>query len=98
MSSQRDPGEVLVEHLNEIADLSNVRVVDIGCGNGHLTFRYAATARRVVGVDTNAERLSSALRDRPPTLHNRAHFAQAHAEVLPFPSASFDAAILSWSL
>ena len=98
MPSQRDPEGIASKHLYEFADLANARVLEIGCGDGHLTWRYAAAAKRVVGIDPNAMRLAVAYRDRPSTLRTKVRLAQTSTEALPFSSETFDVAILSWSL
>lgn len=98
MSSQRDPEKILTKHLHNVEDLANARVLEIGAGDGHLTWCYAAAAKHVVGIDPNAKRLVSALRDQPPALRTILTFVQARAEALPFRRETFDAAILSWTL
>jgi ubiquinone/menaquinone biosynthesis C-methylase UbiE len=95
---QRDPEETETKYLHTLADLSNARVIEIGCGDGRLTWRYAASAGRVVGTDPDPSRLTSARRDCPPVLYASLSFAQARAEALPFPPATFDLALLAWSL
>src|SRR3954453_7905489 len=36
------------------------RIVDLGCGTGHLTAQRARTGARVVGIDSSAEMISQA--------------------------------------
>jgi len=69
------------------------RVLDLGCGDGQLTSRIAATGAEVCGVDASAAMVEAA----------RAHGIRAEiarAEMLPFPAAAFDAvfsnAALHW--
>lgn len=98
MPSQRDPEGIVTRYIYEFADLTNARVLDIGCGDGYLTWRIAPGATHVVGIDPKATSLSGALRDRPVALQTKVGLAQARGEALPFPSGIFDVAILSWTL
>ncbi len=68
-------------------------ILDLGCGDGQLTLRIAATGASVVGVDTSAEMVASA--------RARGVVAEvANAEALPFAGRTFDAvfsnAVLHW--
>jgi ubiquinone/menaquinone biosynthesis C-methylase UbiE len=98
MTLQRDPEEHEITHLHDFADFAGARVLEIGCGEGRLTWRYAASAGRVAGIDSDFNRLSVAPGDCPPTLRSRVAFALARAENLPFPRETFDLALLAWSL
>ena len=60
------------------------RLLDVGCGTGHWTGRFAARGYRVVGVDVSPEMLAGA-RGVSPAL------AVADARALPFRDAAFDA-------
>jgi SAM-dependent methyltransferase len=59
-------------------------VLDLGCGDGHLTQRLAATGAHVLGVDASADMVAAA-RERGIEAE------QANAESLPFHDATFDA-------
>ena len=69
------------------------RILDIGCGDGQLTQRIAATGAVVVGVDTSKQMVAAA---RSCGIEA----TEASAESLPYPDASFDAvfsnAALHW--
>ncbi len=68
-------------------------VLEIGCGQGRLTAKYAALVT-VVGIDL-PESLPAAGRRAFPEL---AEVAAASAVALPFQAEQFDAAIFSLSL
>jgi trans-aconitate methyltransferase len=69
------------------------RILDLGCGDGQLTQRIAATGAGVVGVDASREMVAAA-RSRGVTAD------EATAESLPYNSGTFDAvfsnAALHW--
>lgn len=68
-------------------------ILDLGCGDGQLTQRLAATGAHVLGVDASADMVAAA-RERGIEAE------RANAESLPFHDATFDAvfsnAALHW--
>jgi ubiquinone/menaquinone biosynthesis C-methylase UbiE len=78
----------------QLADLANVargqRVLDVGCGPGALTTELVGRvgAENVAAVDPSAAFVAAARKRHPGV-----RVEQATAEALPFPHASFDAAI-----
>jgi len=84
-------GESLVALL---APRPGERILDLGCGTGHLTARIAETGATVVGLDHSAEMLEQARLAYP-----RLEFVQADARTFTF-AESFDAvfsnAALHW--
>lgn len=68
-------------------------ILDLGCGDGQLSHRLAATGAHVLGVDASAEMVAAA-RERGVEAE------QANAELLPFHDGTFDAvfsnAALHW--
>ena len=76
-----------------LAPQSGERILDLGCGDGQLTQRIAATGASVVGVDASREMVAAA--------RARGVLAdEGNAELLPHPDAAFDAvfsnAALHW--
>ncbi len=98
MTVQRDPEKREINHLHAFADFAGARVLEVGCGEGRLTWRYAGAAAQVMGVDPDPARLDVASREIPPGLRSTVTFARAKAEALPFPRETFDLAVLAWSL
>lgn len=80
------------------------RVLEIGCGDGRLTWRYAAQAAHVTGIDPNAEKIERACQSIPPVLARRVAFQTASLEDFyavwrAHPrQRRFDRVLLSWSL
>ena len=98
MTVQKDSEGSEKKHLHKFVDLRNKRVLEIGCGEGRLTWRYAETAKNVVGIDPDRNSLRVASYDRPSDLEGTVHFANAQAEHVPFRKETFDIALLAWSL
>ncbi len=79
----------------EVLELSGKRVVDVGCGDGHLTRLMASQGASVLGVECSPRQLAKA----------RAHPGQAGAEVvegvgqaLPVADGSVDVVLFAGSL
>lgn len=64
------------------------RVLDIGTGEGQVARLLSAQGMRVTGVDPTAAQITEAARRG-----GGSRFARAGAAALPFPDASFDAAV-----
>lgn len=98
MSLQKDSDRNEIKNLNKFVDLKDKRVLEIGCGEGRLTWQYAKSARSVVAIDLDHDSLRVAKVDRPSDLEDQIHLACANSEHLPFSKEKFDIAILAWSL
>ena len=98
MLPDRDPEGKETEMLNRLGRLVGARVLEIGCGTGRLTWRYARAALSVVAIDPDGEALAQATRDVPADLLLRLNWIEAEAEALPFSPGRFDTAIFAWSL
>ncbi len=78
-----------------IALLSGKRIVDLGCGNGRLARRFAASGNAVTGVDSSEEQIRLA---RAESSGDNPAYLLRPMETTGLPDASFDAAVLSQSL
>jgi 2-polyprenyl-3-methyl-5-hydroxy-6-metoxy-1,4-benzoquinol methylase len=93
-----DPTGAELAALAEIVDFSGLRVLEIGCGSGRLTWRYAAPAKEVLGIDPDEEAIATARAATPPELRERVHFDIASPVERDVPRGHFDLAFFSWSL
>jgi ubiquinone/menaquinone biosynthesis C-methylase UbiE len=94
---ERDPEGNETRHLHNLVKFANLSVLEVGCGDGRLTQRYAAFPRQIAAIDPDPVRLTTAVESSPASL-THVNYVQAHAEALPFQSDIFDLAILAWSL
>ena len=98
MSLQKDLGRNEIKYLHKFVDFKDQRVLEIGCGEGRLTWQYAKETRSVVAIDLDRDALRVAKVDRPSDLNDQIYLACANSEYLPFSKEKFDIAILAWSL
>ncbi len=94
----RDPEGRELANLEQVTRLQDAAVVEIGCGNGRLTWRYAAQAASVLAFDSDRGILAEALVARPAELMSKVALVRAAAEALPARRDTYDLAIFAWSL
>jgi 2-polyprenyl-3-methyl-5-hydroxy-6-metoxy-1,4-benzoquinol methylase len=100
MIIRQDPEENEIRSLIRLVDLSGRDVLEIGCGDGRLTWRYALQAASVVAIDSFCPSIRQARVDMPGAFQDRVELRQVG--FLDFASAcaseTYDIALLSWSL
>jgi ubiquinone/menaquinone biosynthesis C-methylase UbiE len=74
------------------------RVLDLGCGDGRFALGVAPFAAHVEGLDPDPEAIAMARKTARKSAVGNARFAVGAAQRLPYPGASFDVVILSWTL
>ncbi|HEY1775792.1 MAG TPA: class I SAM-dependent methyltransferase [Solirubrobacteraceae bacterium] len=82
--------------LDEVLDLRERDVLDVGCGEGWLVRHLLAAGAQPVGIDPLAVALERARRDDANAPTGR--YIEGEAEALPFRDGSFDVAIFFNSL
>jgi 2-polyprenyl-3-methyl-5-hydroxy-6-metoxy-1,4-benzoquinol methylase len=100
MAIIRDPAEREIFTLNAMVDFENRSVLEIGCGEGRLTWLYAQDCAKVVAIDPIEEDIAFAREDTPDELKDHVHFLQTTIEdyAPQLDGEHFDIAIFSWSL
>jgi ubiquinone/menaquinone biosynthesis C-methylase UbiE len=98
MAWRIDPEGAETAGLAQLAPMDGLRVLELGCGDGRLTFRYADAAKSVLAVDPDPELIASARAALPRDLAARVSFAAVGAAEVDVPRRSFDLALFSWSL
>lgn len=93
-----DPEGVEIAALRQLAPMVGLRVLELGCGDGRLTFRYADEAKSVLAVDPDEGQIAEANAARPPDLAERVTFRACGAAEVDVPRRRFDLALFSWSL
>ncbi len=98
MTIRRDPERSEILALDTLLpDLSGRRVLEVGCGDGRLTRRYAHRAGSVLAIDPDPSRIA-ALEAHAPGRNVTARAVGFLDEDLNLDERSVDAIIFSWSL
>lgn len=76
-----------------LRDLKPARVLDLGCGGGHVSYRAALHAKEVVACDPTKAMLEMVAAEAAKRGLGNIETLAAAAEQLPFADASFDAVL-----
>jgi len=95
---ERDAQGVEPAAILDAAELEGLRVLEVGCGEGRMTWQYARETRTTIGIDLDTDALRIARADKPADLEHNVLFTASASEYLPFSKETFDIAILAWSL
>ena len=98
MAWRIDPEGVERSTLGQLAPLDGLHVLEVGCGDGRLTFQFAEATASVFAVDPDEERVAKARTALPPQLEGKVSFDVAGAVEVKRPRRRFDLALFSWSL
>jgi ubiquinone/menaquinone biosynthesis C-methylase UbiE len=93
-----DPDGVEIMTIKELVDLQDMGIVEIGCGDGRLTFECGLEAASVLAYDSDEDAIRKARAETPNALRRRIRFEVADAAELELPKGEFDLALFSWSL
>jgi 2-polyprenyl-3-methyl-5-hydroxy-6-metoxy-1,4-benzoquinol methylase len=105
MAMEIDPAGVMPGAILQAADLSlqaadlrAARILEVGAGDGRLTFQYASQPRSVIGIDTKELDIRSAVVTPCTEIHGQVRFLCASATALPFGAEQFEIVLLASSL
>lgn len=96
----KDPDGKQYSVLHDLVDFSGKTVLEVGCGRGKMTWRYAQKAAQVTAIDPKAEAIAIARAETPDDLNRRVTFLTADiANFIPTPgNRKFHLGLYGWSL
>ena len=98
MATEIDPAGVMPHAVLQVADLQDTRILEVGAGDGRLTFQYASQPRSVIGIDTAELDIRSAVVSPRMEIRGQVRFVCASATALPFSAEQFEIVLLASSL
>lgn len=100
MAIVEDPEGNETSTLHVLVDFKDCRVLEVGCGEGRLTWCYAENAAHVTAIDPITEDIRTAQANLPNRLKGRINFVESTIEDFAASTSerTFDIAIFAWSL
>lgn len=98
MGTVIDPEDTETAVLHDLVDFSGRAVLEVGCGDGRMTWRYAESTASVLGIDPDEPSIERALASTPKSLRHRVTFRVADITRSRLPRDAFDVAVMSHSL
>jgi ubiquinone/menaquinone biosynthesis C-methylase UbiE len=98
MATEVDPAGVMPSAILKAADFRHARVLEVGAGDGRLTFQYAAEPRSVVAIDTKEPDIQAASQCQGGKFRGDVQFLCTSAVALPFSAEQFGIVLLASSL
>ncbi len=98
MAKHIDPEGIEIVTALKHVSFDAKSVLEVGCGDGRLTFKYAGMAGNVIGIDPDSSGIEKAKQNTPGDLVSKLEFRVGGAQELEFPDESFDLVFFTWSL
>jgi ubiquinone/menaquinone biosynthesis C-methylase UbiE len=93
-----DPDEIETGVIHDLVDFKGKDVLEVGCGTGRLTFRFAGEAKSVLAIDPDDDSIAIARERTPSKLRPRVAFMTTSITDVQLAENAFDIAVLSWSI
>lgn len=93
-----DREETETRAIHDLMDFDGRDVLEVGCGDGRLTWRYADRAASVLAWDPNEAEIALARERMSDHLRHKVEFHVADVTTTDLPQSAFDVVLFSWSL
>lgn len=89
-----DPGQKEVKVLKRLVQLKGKRVLEIGCGEGRMSFPLAFFAEKYIAIDPDKEAIVKARKKMPKEVKDRLEFRDAFGDKTGLPDKSIDTILM----
>ena len=93
-----DPKGLETRAMHDLIDFREKDVLEVGCGDGRVTWRYAADAATVTAIDPDVATVEAAKDALPEKLRSTVSFRVADVTTIDLPHDGYDVAMFSSSL
>ena len=93
-----DPMGIETRVLHDLIDYSGKDVLEIGCGDGRMTRRFAAQTTSVTAFDPDEAMIAAAKESIPDALRSAISFRVADITTVELPATDYDVAVFSGSI
>ena len=93
-----DPEQQELRALDQLVDFNGTDVLEVGCGDGRMTRRYAARAASVLAIDADAGAIERAQAHAAADGLSTATFQTGDLLTTALPAAAFDVVLFSGTL
>ncbi|HEV2458877.1 MAG TPA: class I SAM-dependent methyltransferase [Ktedonobacterales bacterium] len=98
MAEALDPEQAETRVIHDLIDFAGTDMLEVGCGDGRLTWRYADRTRSVLALDPDVAAIEQARTSLPEPLRHTVTFQVADIRHVALPPAAFDVVVLPYSL
>ena len=93
-----DPEEAETRVIHDLIDFGGKDVLEVGCGDGRMTWRFAHEAASVLAIDPKEAEIATANECTPDPLKSIVSFRVADITTMDLPDAAHDVVVISWTL
>ena len=98
MIGRIDPEGVETRVIHELIDFVGKDVLEIGCGDGRMTWRFADVAASVLAFDSDESAITMAREETRDALKFKLSFHVADTTNIKLAQGDYDVAVFSWSI
>ena len=98
MTMRLDPEGIETETIHRLVDFNDKDILEIGCGDGRLTARYADRDASVLAVDPDADEIAKANEMSLKQGMDQVIFQVGDITTLELNPSAYDLAVFSWSM
>jgi ubiquinone/menaquinone biosynthesis C-methylase UbiE len=92
------PEKFILNSLLNYLTFNEKFILEIGCGDGRITFEFARLTKRVVAIDNEEKKVRKAIKEYSSKPNSKVDFQVIGGENIPFLAETFDIVFYSGSL